>query len=292
MVNDKLLKDLDQVLETKNRTIIMGVVNLSLDSFSKDGTRDLDKINKQCELFIDNGAEIIDIGAQSSRPSSNAILESEIFGKKWGGEPNYIDSEKEIEILLPILNSISKNFDVLISVDTYRSDVAYESFLNGASIINDIWGLKHDEKIAQIVSEFKGKLIIMHNQEGNIYNHMIDDIKNSLIISSEIAIKSGLDKKNIILDTGLGFGKDVNQNLWLLKNLNEFLELDYPLMIGSSRKSFIGAVLNSPINDRIEGTAATVSISIAKGADIVRVHDVVEISKTVKMTDAIIRGSG
>ena len=292
MVNDKLLKDLDQVLETKNRTIIMGVVNLSLDSFSKDGTRDLDKINKQCELFIDNGAEIIDIGAQSSRPSSNAILESEIFGKKWGGEPNYIDSEKEIEILLPILNSISKNFDVLISVDTYRSDVAYESFLNGASIINDIWGLKHDEKIAQIVSEFKGKLIIMHNQEGNIYNHMIDDIKNSLIISSEIAIKSGLDKKNIILDPGLGFGKDVNQNLWLLNNLNEFLELDYPLMIGSSRKSFIGAVLNSPINDRIEGTAATVSISIAKGADIVRVHDVVEISKTVKMTDAIIRGSG
>ena len=291
MVNDKLLKDLDQVLETKNRTIIMGVVNLSLDSFSKDGTRDLDKINKQCELFIDNGAEIIDIGAQSSRPSSNAILESEIFGKKWGGEPNYIDSEKEIEILLPILNSISKNFDVLISVDTYRSDVAYESFMNGASIINDIWGLKHDEKIAQIVSEFKGKLIIMHNQEGNIYNHMIDDIKNSLIISSEIAIKSGLDKKNIILDPGLGFGKDVNQNLWLLKNLNEFLELDYPLMIGSSRKSFIGAVLNSPINDRIEGTAATVSISIAKGADIVRVHDVVEISKTVKMTDAIIRGS-
>ena len=292
MVNAKLLKDLDEVLETKNRTIIMGVVNLSLDSFSKDGTRDLDKINKQCELFINNGAEIIDIGAQSSRPSSNAILESEIFGKKWGGEPNYIDSEKEIEILLPILNSISKNFDVLISVDTYRSDVAYESFLNGASIINDIWGLKHDEKIAQIVSEFKGKLIIMHNQEGNIYNHMIDDIKNSLIISSEIAIKSGLDKKNIILDPGLGFGKDVNQNLWLLKNLNEFLELDYPLMIGSSRKSFIGAVLNSPINDRIEGTAATVSISIAKGADIVRVHDVVEISKTVKMTDAIIRGSG
>ena len=291
MVNDKLLQDLDEVLETKNRTIIMGVVNLSLDSFSKDGTRDLDKINKQCELFIDNGAEIIDIGAQSSRPSSNAILESEIFGKKWGGEPNYIDSEKEIEILLPILNSISKNFDVLISVDTYRSDVAYESFLNGASIINDIWGLKHDEKIAQIVSEFKGKLIIMHNQEGNIYNHMIDDIKNSLIISSEIAIKSGLDKNNIILDPGLGFGKDVNQNLWLLKNLNEFLELDYPLMIGSSRKSFIGAVLNSPINDRIEGTAATVSISIAKGADIVRVHDVVEISKTVKMTDAIIRGS-
>ena len=292
MVNDKLLKDLDQVLETKNRTIIMGVVNLSLDSFSKDGTRDLDKINKQCELFINNGAEIIDIGAQSSRPSSNAILESEIFGKKWGGEPNYIDSEKEIEILLPILNSISKNFDVLISVDTYRSDVAYESFLNGASIINDIWGLKHDEKIAQIVSEFKGKLIIMHNQEGNIYNHMIDDIKNSLIISSEIAIKSGLDKKNIILDPGLGFGKDVKQNLWLLKNLNKFLDLDYPLMIGSSRKSFIGAVLNSPINDRIEGTAATVSISIAKGADIVRVHDVVEISKTVKMTDAIIRGSG
>ena len=292
MVNDKLLKDLDEVLETKNRTIIMGVVNLSLDSFSKDGTRDLDKINKQCELFINNGAEIIDIGAQSSRPLSNAILESEIFGKKWGGEPNYIDSKKEIEILLPILNSISKNFDVLISVDTYRSDVAYESFMNGASIINDIWGLKHDTKIAQIVSEFEGKLIIMHNQERNIYNNMVDDIKNSLILSSEIAIKSGLDKKNIILDPGLGFGKDVKQNLVLLKHLNEFLELDYPLMIGPSRKSFIGAVLNSPINNRIEGTAATVSIAIAKGVDIVRVHDVVEISKTVKMTDAIIRGSG
>tara|TARA_Y100001936_G_scaffold154907_1_gene151154 strand:+ start:2895 stop:3773 length:879 start_codon:yes stop_codon:yes gene_type:complete len=292
MVNAKLLKDLDEVLETKNRTIIMGVVNLSLDSFSKDGTRDLDKINKQCELFINNGAEIIDIGAQSSRPSYNAILESEIFGKKWGGEPNYIDNEKEIEILLPTLNSISKNFDVLISVDTYRSDVAYESFMNGASIINDIWGLKHDTKIAQIVSEFEGKLIIMHNQERNIYNNMVDDIKNSLILSSEIAIKSGLDKKNIILDPGLGFGKDVKQNLVLLKHLNEFLELDYPLMIGPSRKSFIGAVLNSPINNRIEGTAATVSIAIAKGVDIVRVHDVVEISKTVKMTDAIIRGSG
>tara|TARA_Y100000814_G_C12332224_1_gene401775 strand:- start:757 stop:1632 length:876 start_codon:yes stop_codon:yes gene_type:complete len=291
MVNVKLLQDLDEVLETKNRTIIMGVVNLSLDSFSKDGTQDLDKINKQCELFIKNGAEIIDIGAQSSRPSSNAILESKTFGKKWGGEAYQITSEKEIQILCPILNSLSKNFDVLISVDTYRSDVAYESFLNGASIINDIWGLKHDEKIAEIVTEFKGKLIIMHNQQSNIYDNIIDDIKKSLMKSSEIAIKTGLDKQNIIIDPGLGFGKDVQQNLDLLKNLHEFVKLGYPLMIGPSRKSFIGAVLNSPIDDRIEGTAATISISIAKGADIVRVHDVVEISKAVQMTDAIIRGS-
>ena len=179
-------------------------------------------------------------------------------------------------ILCPILNSLSKNFDVLICVDTYRSEVAYESFLNGASIINDIWGLKHDEKIAEIVTEFKGKLIIMHNQQSNIYDNIIDDIKKSLMKSSEIAIKTGLDKQNIIIDPGLGFGKDVQQNLDLLKNLHEFVKLGYPLMIGPSRKSFIGA---------------TISISIAKGADIVRVHDVVEISKAVQMTDAIIRGS-
>ena len=162
--------------------------------------------------------------------------------------------------------------------------------MNGASLINDIWGLNCDPKIAEIVAEFKGKLIIMHNQENNVYQDFIGDIKQSLIRSSDKAIKSGVERKNIILDPGFGFGKDVEHNLTLLNNLQEFVELDYPLMIGTSRKSFIGAILNSPINDRIEGTAATVSVAIAKGIDIVRVHDVVEISKTVKMTDAIIRG--
>ncbi len=290
MVNLKLLKELDKVFERKTRTIIMGVINLSLDSFSKDGTHDIDQINQQCELYINNGAEIIDIGAQSSRPSTNAILESKTFGEKWGGEVHQINSEQEIELLIPVLDSITRNFDVLTSVDTYRSDVAYEAFLNGASLINDIWGLSCDPKIAEIVAEFKGKLIIMHNQENNVYQDFIGDIKQSLIRSSDKAIKSGVERKNIILDPGFGFGKDVEHNLTLLNNLQELVELDYPLMIGTSRKSFIGAILNSPINDRIEGTAATVSVAIAKGIDIVRVHDVVEISKTVKMTDAIIRG--
>ena len=291
MVNIKLLNKLDTVLETRQRTLIMGVINLSLDSFSKDGTQELDIINRKCESFIKHEVDIIDIGAQSSRPLLTATYESQTFGEKWGGNPNKINSQKEIDILLPVLDSINKNFDVLVSVDTYRSDVAYASFLNGASIINDISGLNADPKLAEIIADYKGKLIIMHNQDNNDYKNMISEIKQSLIRSTEIAIKSGIKKKNIILDPGFGFGKNIEQNLCLLNNLDSFLELDYPLLVGTSRKSFIGAVINAPINRRVEGTAATVSISIAKGADIVRVHDVVEISKTVKMTDAIIRGS-
>ena len=290
MVNRKLLKKLDTVVQDKKRTIIMGVINLSLDSFSKDGTQDKTQIYTQVKSFIENGADIIDLGAQSSRPLNTAKMESSIFGEKWGVESSEISAEKEMEILLPIVDFLVEEFDVLLSIDTYRSNVAYESLVHGASIINDIWGLKYDAEIAKVISQYEGKLVIMHNQENNIYNSMLTDVAKSLLDSINVAKINGLKQNDIILDPGFGFGKNVQQNLTLLNHLDYFSQLGYPLMIGTSRKSAIGSVLNSPVDDRLEGTAATIAVAIAKGVDIVRIHDVVSIAKTVKMTDAIIRG--
>ena len=182
------------------------------------------------------------------------------------------------------------NVDIPISVDTYKPEVAKVAMESGASIINDIWGLKHDPNIARIAAEHEAPIILMHNQSTTAYNDLIADISKSLNHSIELALQSGVSKTNIIIDPGIGFGKTPDQNLEIIKRLKEFSTLGVPILIGTSRKSTIGYILDTPPNERLEGTASTVALSIAAGVAIIRVHDVREMVRVSRMTDAIIRG--
>jgi len=182
------------------------------------------------------------------------------------------------------------NVDIPISIDTYKPAVAKAAMESGASIINDIWGLKHDPNIARIAAEHEAPIILMHNQSTTDYNDLIADILESLNHSIELALQSGVSKTNIIIDPGIGFGKTPDQNLEIIKRLKEFSTLGVPILIGTSRKSTIGYILDTPPKERLEGTASTIALSIAAGVDIIRVHDVREMVRVSRMTDAIIRG--
>ena len=256
------------------RTYVMGIINVSPDSFSGDGfDSDIDGVIKQGLTFQAEGADILDLGAQSTRPGHLEIT-----------------TKSELDRLIPALDALVNNVDIPISVDTYKPEVAKVAMESGASIINDIWGLKHDPNIARIAAEHGAPIILMHNQSTTAYNDLIADISKSLNHSIELALQSGVSKSNIIIDPGIGFGKTPDQNLEIIKRLKEFSTLGVPILIGTSRKSTIGYILDTPPNERLEGTASTVALSIAAGVDIIRVHDVREMVRVSRMTDAIIRG--
>ena len=256
------------------RTYVMGIINVSPDSFSGDGfDSDIDGVIKQGLTFQSEGADILDIGAQSTRPGHLEIT-----------------PRAELDRLIPALDALANKVEIPISVDTYKPEVAKAALESGASIINDIWGLKHDPNIAQIAAEHEVPIILMHNQSTTDYNDLIANILESLNHSIELALQSGVSKTNIIIDPGIGFGKTPDQNLEIIKRLNEFLALGVPILIGTSRKSTIGYILDTPPNERLEGTASTIALSIAAGIDIIRVHDVREMVRVSRMTDAIIRG--
>ena len=191
--------------------------------------------------------------------------------------------------VVPVIKLMSKELDIPISIDTYKSNVASHALEAGASLINDIWGLQNDDAMIDVVLEYSCPIIVMHNKKNNMYNNLVKDIKLKLNATIDYVVEKGVKKENIILDPGIGFGKKPDQNIAVMKNLNEFGDLGQPLLIGTSRKSFIGHVLNRPIEDRLEGTAATVALAIQSGVDIVRVHDVAEMVKVSKMADAITR---
>ena len=256
------------------RTYVMGIINVSPDSFSGDGfDSDIDGVIKQGLTFQSEGADILDIGAQSTRPGHLEIT-----------------PRTELDRLIPALDALANKVDIPISVDTYKPEVATAALESGASIINDIWGLKHDPNIAQIAAEHEVPIILMHNQSTTDYNDLIANILESLNHSIELALQSGVSKTNIIIDPGIGFGKTPDQNLEIIKRLKEFSTLGVPILIGTSRKSTIGYILDTPPNERLEGTASTIALSIAAGVDIIRVHDVREMVRVSRMTDAIIRG--
>jgi dihydropteroate synthase len=261
------------------RTYIMGVVNVTPDSFSGDGLNtDINAIRKQAQDFQEFGADIIDIGGESTRPPH--LYE----------DSKPVSLQEELSRVIPVVQVLSQELRTPISVDTYKSEVAEAAIKAGASMINDVWGLQKDSKMSKVVSEQKIPVVLMHNQNHTRYNDLIPDIIGRLKELTSMAIDAGIEPHNIILDPGIGFGKSVEQNLEILRHLKEFKQLNQPLLLGTSRKSTIGHVLNLPIQDRLEGTAATVAISISKGADIVRVHDVKEMSRVSKMSDAIVRG--
>ena len=260
------------------KTYVMGIVNVTNDSFSGAGIGyNPEAATDQALKFQDEGADFIDVGAESTRPPS-------IYANV-----KRVTVEEEIKRVVPVIELMSRKLNIPISIDTYKSDVARCAFESGAALINDIWGLQFDRRMTDVVLKYECPVIVMHNQENTFYEDLIKDISLKLKRTIDLAIKSGIKKENIILDPGIGFGKTAEQNINVIKNLEAFIDLGQPLLIGTSRKSFIGHVLDASIENRLEGTAATVALAINSVVDIVRVHDVKEIVKVSKMADAIIR---
>ena len=260
------------------RTLVMGILNVTPDSFSDGGRyNNLDSAMKQAEKLISEGADIIDVGGESTRPGHTQIT-----------------SEEEISRVVPIIEKISKNLDTIISIDTYKYNVAEEAIKVGANIINDIWGLQYDNgEMAELVKKSNLPLIIMHNQNDEIYNKDIMIVLREFFEKTfKIADKYRIDRDKIILDPGLGFGKNVEQNIEVLSRLNELKDMG-SILLGASKKRFIGKLLNDlPFDERVEGTVATTVIGIEKGVDIVRVHNVLENKRACLVADGIYRKRG
>ena len=267
------------------RTYVMGILNVTPDSFSGDGVGDdVNAAIARAKQLAEEGADIIDIGGESTRP---------------GAPP--LPAEEELRRVIPVIEKLAVELSVPISVDTYKSEVAEKALEAGASMLNDQWGLKHDRRLAELAARWNVPIIFMSNQRDKSrydadlkrdtadYNDPIAEIKASLKRSLEIASAAGVPRENIILDPGIGFGKSWQHDLEIIRRLAELKELGHPLLVGPSSKSFIGRVLDLPADDRLEGTAAAVAVSIVHGADIVRVHQVGPLVRVCRMADAIIR---
>lgn len=271
--------DKHTMLIKPRRTLVMGILNCTPDSFSDGGQHNtMDAALRHVEEMIKNGADMIDIGAESTRP--------------YGGSEK-ISAQEELERLAPLLEKVLSISTVPISIDTYKGSVAAEALRLGAHMINDVWGLHGDAEMAKVVAQYDVPVVIMHNQEGTHYegdimSHMCEFLKNSI----RIGLEAGIDFNNFIVDPGIGFGKTVEQNLIVMSRLEELKSLGCPILLGTSRKRFIGEVLNLPVDDRVEGTGATVSVGITKGCNIIRVHDVKEMARVAKMTDMMMRSEG
>lgn len=292
------------MFEWGKRTYVMGILNITPDSFSGDGLLQQEKTVQtaptsptrnsrtrgqavaQAKQFAADGADIIDIGGESTRPGSSPITVDE-----------------ELARVIPVIEAVKTAVSLPISIDTYRASVAEAALAAGASWINDVWGLRMDGRMAAVAAAANCPVVLMHNRSrpkdvaqeaklggryvGIVYDDLIADIKRELAESVEMALKAGVAEANIILDPGVGFGKTVAQNLRIINELDQFKRMGFPILLGSSRKSFIGYTLNLPPDERLEGTAATIAIGIDRGADVVRVHDVKSIVRLARMTDAI-----
>lgn len=283
------------MLDWGQRTYIMGIINVTPDSFSGDGialddeSRLIERAVNQAQRFVSEGADILDIGGESTRPGSSPI-----------------STVQELARIIPAIRSIREQLPAaLISVDTYRAEVAEAALNEGADWVNDVWGLRMDPGMAYLVARQKCPVIIMHNRSkpkdvaqeerlgghytGVQYDDLLRDIIKELGAQVDNALSAGITPEKIIIDPGIGFGKTVAQNLELIDRLDELKVLGFPILSGPSRKSFIGYTLDLPPEQRLEGTAAAVAISIDRGADIVRVHDVAAMARVARMTDAIVR---
>ena len=252
------------------RTFVMGVINMSPDSFSGDGLDNLETALQQARNFIAEGVDMLDIGGESTRPNSNPI-----------------SIREEIDRILPVLIRLAGKVEVPLSVDTYKIEVARACLDAGADMINDIWGLQYEPELARLVAERKVPIILMSNQRNKPERHIIPAVIADLKRAIDTALDAGIAWEDIIIDPGIGFGKKLDQNYELIRRLNELKILGRPVLLGTSRKSMIGLTLDLPENDRLEGTAATNAIGIFQGADIIRVHDVHEMIRIARMSDAI-----
>jgi dihydropteroate synthase len=267
------------VFEWGARTFVMGVINVTPDSFSGDGIgSDVEAAVDQALRMQEHGADIVDVGGESTRPPA-------VYA-----DAAPVPAEEELARVLPVIRALARAVDVPISIDTQKARVAEMALEAGASVINDIWGFRRDPDMARVAAESGVPVVLMHNQDHTRYTDVVLDVVAELRRITEAALAAGVARENIILDPGIGFGKTAQHNLEILRRLDEFRALGQPFLIGMSRKSTIGYVLDLPVDDRIEGTAATVALSIANGADIVRVHDVKQMARVAKMSDAIVRG--
>ena len=274
----------NSVFKWGSRTYIMGILNMTQDSFSGDGFLKNTKAAVKHALQMEkDGADIIDVGGESTRPAGT------IYGK--GAKS--ITVKEELERVLPVISKLASVLKIPISIDTYKAEIAERAIKEGALLINDVWGLKKDARIANVAAKTGAPLILTHNQEGFVYSDIIEDVILGLKKSKEKAINAGVLPKNIIIDPGIGFGKTLEHNLKVLSCLKKIrAHLKLPLLLGTSRKSFIGEILGGlPVHERLEGTAATVALGIAQGADMVRVHDVKEMVRVARVSDAILRNT-
>ena len=273
------------------RTYVMGVINVTPDSFSGDGLgHDIEGAIDLGLKFIREGADILDVGGESSRPVSSARVESRMSGSVAQTSPQ-VSLEEELVRVLPVIQGLSAKSPVPLSIDTTKAKVAQEAIKAGASMINDVWGLKSDPAIADVAAAEGVPLILNHHQDGNQYTkNVVEAVIESLAWSCERALSAGVPASHIIVDPGFGFGKTPQHNLEIIRRLKEFRVLGHPVLLGTSRKSTIGRVLQVTMDERLEGTAATVALAIANGVDVVRVHDVQSMVRVARMADAIVRG--
>ena len=259
--------------DVKKNTYIMGILNVTPDSFSDGGRwNQIDAAMKRCELMIEEGASIIDIGGESTRPGNTQI-----------------DDEQEIERIAPVIEKIKTNFDIPVSVDTYKSKVAKEALRLGVDLINDIWGLRYDKEMANVIADSGAVCCLMHNKDKAEYsNDFLKDLISEMLDSAESAQKSGINKEKIILDPGVGFAKTYEMNLDVLHNLKTINTCGFPVLLGCSRKSVIGLTLDLPVDQRLEGTLVTTMLAVMSGCAFVRVHDVKENARVIRMMKAIL----
>lgn len=258
--------------DLKNKTYIMGILNVTPDSFSDGGRwNDLDAARRHVEEMIAEGADIIDIGGESTRPGYTMLSD-----------------EEEIARVIPYIEMVKKHFDIPVSIDTYKGGVAKEALAAGADLVNDIWGLKWDDCLAHVIAKSGMPCCLMHNRRQPDYQDFIPDMLDDLRETLSIAKEAGIAEDKIILDPGVGFGKTYENNLEAINRLEEMQKLGYPILLGTSRKSVIGLTLDLPSSERVEGTLVTTVFGVMKGASFVRVHDVKENYRAVKMAEAIL----
>ncbi len=263
-------------LDFDKKTIIMGILNATPDSFSDGGKyNNIEQAVERAKEMVKNGADIIDIGGESTRPGYTVISD-----------------EEEIERVVPLIEAISKQVSVPISIDTYKAQVAQAAVEAGAHIINDIWGAKADGKMAAVAAQYQVPIILMHNRHDRNYSHFIRDVLNDLYESINIVKQAGVKDDQIILDPGIGFAKDFKENILMMQHLDTLTALGYPVLLGTSKKSMIGQALDLPVKERMEGTGATVCYGIQKGCQIIRIHDVKEMSRMAKMMDVLMGKGG
>lgn len=273
MMVSMLLKTKSTTFNLQDRTHIMGILNVTPDSFSDGGSyTNIENAVNQAIKLENDGADMIDIGGESTRPNHQAVSE-----------------EEEIQRVVPIIRSVKEKINVPISIDTYKAETARKAVEAGAEIINDVWGAKREPEIAQVAKETNTPIILMHNRTDMDYTSLIDDMKRDLAESIEIAKRAGVPDDHIILDPGIGFAKTAEHNLIAMNNLEKFHDLGYPILLGTSRKSFIGRILDNEPKERDYGTGATTCLGIAKGIQMVRVHQVKINKDMAKVMDAMLR---
>ena len=255
-----------------NHCYVMGILNVTPDSFSDGGKfNNLEAALKHTEEMIRDGADIIDVGGESTRPGHIRISE-----------------EEEIARVTPVIEAIKSNFDIPVSIDTYKGPVTLAALQAGADLVNDIWGFKYDSKVAEYTAKYEAACCLMHNRSEAVYDDFQKDFMTDLQQCIDIAKKADIADDRIILDPGVGFGKTYKMNLEIISHLEIMHELNYPILLGTSRKSVIGLTLDLPADERVEGTLATTVIGVMKGCSFVRVHDVKENARIIRMTEAIL----